>query len=204
MTTTTTTPEIQRQSRVGKRPIPLTKGVEFSGDATTVRFKGPKGTLERKLPPMVAAKKEGDNVIVSLKQGAGLEALKFQGLARALLANMAEGVAKGFALALDLHGVGYRAELKGRDLTLNLGLSHQVKYPLPTGVNARVEILDEGGTKRPRVHLDCADKELLGQTAARIRSFRPPEPYKGKGIRYLGEKIRMKAGKAGKAGAKGK
>jgi large subunit ribosomal protein L6 len=204
MTAPQAQPDIQRQSRVGKRPIPLAKGVEFSGDATTVKFKGPKGTLERKLPPMVAAKKEGDNIIISLKKDVGLEGLKFQGLARALLANMAEGVSKGYAVALDLHGVGYRAEVKGRDLLLNVGLSHQVKYPLPVGVNAKIEILDEGGTKRPRVHLDAADKELLGQTAARIRSFRPPEPYKGKGIRYLGEKIRMKAGKAGKAGAKGK
>ena len=200
-----TTPETQqadRQSRVGKRPIPLPKGVEFSGDATSVKFKGPKGTLERKLPPLVAVKKDGDNVVVSIKQGAGVEGPKYQGLARALLANMAEGVAKGYAMALDLHGVGYRAEIKGRDLTLNVGLSHQVKYPLPAGINAKVEILDEGGTKRPRVHLDSADKELLGQTAARIRSFRPPEPYKGKGIRYLGEKIRMKAGKAGAKGGK--
>lgn len=202
--TTPQTQEDQRQSRVGKRPIPLAKGVEFSGDAISVKFKGPKGTLERKLPPLVAAKKEGDQIVISIKKDAGIEGPKFQGLARALLANMAEGVAKGYNIALDLHGVGYRAEVKGRDLLLNVGLSHQVKYALPTGVNARVEILDEGGTKRPRVHLDSADKELLGQTAARIRSFRPPEPYKGKGIRYLGEKIRTKAGKAGKAGAKGK
>ena len=195
------TQEVQRQSRVGKRPIPLVKGVEVNFDATNVRFKGPKGELKRKLPPLVELKREGENLIVALTKNAGLDGLKFQGLTRALLANMAEGVAKGFTMALDLHGVGYRAELKGRDLTLSLGLSHQIKYPLPTGLNARVEILDEGGTKRPRIHLDSADKELLGQSAARIRSFRPPEPYKGKGVRYMGEKIRTKAGKAG---AKGK
>ena len=197
-----TTQEVQRQSRVGKRPIPLVKGVECTFDATSVRFKGPKGELKRKLPPLVELKKDGDNLVVVIKKDAGEEALKFQGLTRALLANMAEGVVKGYATALDLHGVGYRAELKGRELTLSLGLSHQVKFQLPAGLNAKVEILDEGGTKRPRLHLDCADKELLGQSAARIRSFRPPEPYKGKGIRYLGEKIRMKAGKAGAKGGK--
>lgn len=197
-----TTQEVQRQSRVGKRPIPLLKGVECSFDATSVRFKGPKGELKRTLPPLVELKKEGENLIVGIKKDAGIEGPKYQGLARALLANMAEGVAKGYAKALDLHGVGYRAELKGRELTLSLGLSHQVKYQLPAGLNAKVEILDEGGTKRPRLHLDSADKELLGQSAARIRSFRPPEPYKGKGVRYLGEKIRTKAGKAGAKGGK--
>jgi large subunit ribosomal protein L6 len=192
----------QRQSRVGKQPIPLVKGVECSFDAESVRFKGPKGELKRKLPPLVELKKDGDKLVVAIKKNAGLEGPKYQGLTRALLANMAEGVAKGYAIALDLYGVGYRAELKGRDLTLSLGLSHQVKFQLPAGLNAKVEILDEGGTKRPRLHLDSADKELLGQSAARIRSFRPPEPYKGKGVRYMGEKIRMKAGKAGAKGSK--
>ena len=191
-----------RQSRVGKRPIPVPKGVEVNIDATKVRLKGPKGQLERKLPPYVALKKDGDNIVVSITSDATGEGPKFQGLTRALVANMVQGVAQGYVMALDLHGVGYRAELKGRDLTLTLGLSHQVKYALPAGVNARVEILDEGGTKRPRLHLDSSDKELLGQTAARIRSFRPPEPYKGKGVRYVGEKIKMKAGKAGAKGGK--
>ncbi len=193
---------VQRQSRVGKRPIPLSKGIEVNFDATSVRVKGPKGELKRKLPPLVELKKDGENLIVSITSDATGEGPKFQGLTRALVANMVQGVASGYAIALDLHGVGYRAELKGRDLTLTLGLSHQVKFPLPAGVNARVEILDEGGTKRPRLHLDSCDKEQLGQTAARIRSFRPPEPYKGKGVRYVGEKIRMKAGKAGAKGGK--
>jgi len=199
-----TTEQTQRQSRVGKRPIPVPSGVDFNVDADKVRIKGPKGTLERKLPPFVAVKKDGENLIVSITSDATGEGPKFQGLTRALVANMVHGVATGYAIALDLHGVGYRAELKGRELTLSLGLSHQVKYPLPNTINARVETLDEGGVKRPRIHLDSPDKELLGQTAARIRSFRPPEPYKGKGVRYMGEKIRTKAGKAGKSGAKGK
>jgi large subunit ribosomal protein L6 len=194
--------ETQRQSRVGKAPIALPKGVEITADATSVKIKGPKGTLTRKLPPLVNVRKDGENIIVGLVPNAGLEGPKFQGLTRALVANMVKGVSTGYAMALDLYGVGYRAELKGRELTLSLGLSHQVKYTLPEGINARVEILDEGGTKRPRLHLDGANNELLGQTAARIRSFRPPEPYKGKGVRYMGEKIRMKAGKAGAKGGK--
>lgn len=198
------TEQTQRQSRVGKRPIALPKGVEFNFDASKVKIKGPKGALERKLPPYVAVKKDGENLVVSITSDATGEGPKFQGLTRALVANMVQGVAAGYNIALDLHGVGYRAELKGKELTLSLGLSHQVRYPLPASINAKVEILDEGGVKRPRIHLDSCDKELLGQTAARIRSFRPPEPYKGKGVRYMGEKIRTKAGKAGKSGAKGK
>jgi len=199
-----TAQDVQRQSRVGKRPILLPKGVEFTGDSTSVKIKGPKGSLARTLPPLVAVKKEGEELIVSITPNAGVEGPKFQGLTRALVANMVQGVSAGYTQSMDLYGVGYRAELKGRDLNLSLGLSHQVKYPLPASVNAKVEILDEGGTKRPRIHLDSCDKELLGQVAARIRSFRPPEPYKGKGVRYMGEKIKMKAGKAGKTGAKGK
>jgi large subunit ribosomal protein L6 len=192
----------QRQSRVGKAPIALPKGVEVTADATSVKIKGPKGTLTRKLPPLVNITKDGEQLVVGLVPNAGLEGPKFQGLTRALVANMVKGVSAGFAMALDLYGVGYRAELKGRDLTLSLGLSHQVKFTLPEGINAKVEILDEGGTKRPRLHLDGCNNEVLGQTAARIRSFRPPEPYKGKGVRYMGEKIRMKAGKAGAKGGK--
>ncbi len=198
------TQETQRQSRVGKRPVALPKGVEVTIDASSVKIKGPKGTLARKLPPLVALQQDGEQLVVNIVPNAGTEGPKFQGLTRALVANMVQGVDKGYVQALDLHGVGYRAELKGKELTLSLGLSHQVKYPLPASVNAKVEILDEGGTKRPRIHLDSCDKEMLGQVAARIRSFRPPEPYKGKGVRYVGEKIKMKAGKAGKTGAKGK
>jgi large subunit ribosomal protein L6 len=196
------TQEVQRQSRVGKQPIALPKGVEVSFDTSVVKVKGPKGALERKLPPLVSVSQDGNNLIVAITPNAGVEGPKFQGLARALIANMTHGVDKGYALALDLYGVGYRAELKGKEMTLSLGLSHQVRFTLPASVNARVEIIDEGGTKRPRIHLDSCDKEILGQTGARIRSFRPPEPYKGKGVRYLGEKIRMKAGKAGAKGGK--
>ena len=133
--------------------------------------------------------------------GSGRQGKQFQGLARALLAGMVEGASKGFALSLDLIGVGYRCEVKGQQLNLVLGLSHPVAFKLPDSVQARVEIIDEAGIKKPRLHLTSNDKMALGQTAARIRSFRPPEPYKGKGVRYTGEKVREKAGKAG--GGKG-
>jgi large subunit ribosomal protein L6 len=192
----------QRVSRVGKRPIPLPKGVEVAIDSDTIRVKGPKGSLQRKIAPRVEVRREADSIVVAIQNGAGSEGPQYQGLMRSLIANMVNGVANGYAVALDLYGVGYRAELKASELTLNVGLSHQVKYRLPESIGARVEILDEGGTKRPRLHLDSCNKELLGQTAARIRSFRPPEPYKGKGIRYMGEKIRTKAGKAGAKGSK--
>ena len=172
--------------------------------ATTVTVKGPKGTLARKLPPMRQRQdRRTTTLIVGLEPDAGRDGAQFQGLTRALLANMVEGRDQGYAIALDLTASATAPSSRASELTLALGLSHPVKYPLPAGVNAKVEILDEGGTKRPRLHLDSRDKELLGQTAARIRSFRPPEPYKGKGVRYMGEKIRMKAGKAGQGRREG-
>jgi large subunit ribosomal protein L6 len=145
--------------------------------------------------------KEGANLVVKAKKGT-TDGAKFQGLTRALVSNMVQGVFKGYEQALDLIGTGYRAEVKGQDLTLALGYSHPINFVLPVEVKARVEIIDVGGTKKPRLHLASADKEVLGQTAARIRSFREPEPYKGKGVRYVDEKVREKAGKAGKGGGK--
>jgi large subunit ribosomal protein L6 len=197
-------PTPEAQSRVGKRPVPLVAGVEVKVNGRKVSVKGPKGTLEREFPASVDIKVDGKVVNVLPKAGAGREAKQFQGLARALLANMIEGAAKGYAISLDLIGVGYRAEVKGQQLNLALGLSHPVAYKLPDGISARVEIIDEAGIKKPRLHLTSHDKMMLGQTAARIRSFRPPEPYKGKGVRYTNEKVREKAGKAGggKGGAK--
>jgi len=185
------------QSRLGKRPVVLPKGVEFKLDGRKVTVKGPKGELSRELPEGISLKVENQQIVVTPEVGAGRRGRQFQGLVRALLQNMVKGTAEGYALSLDLVGVGYRAEVKGQQLTLALGLSHQVNYALPTVVSARVETIDEGGIKRPRLHLSSHDKEVLGQTAARIRSFRKPEPYKGKGVRYTGEKLREKAGKAG-------
>ncbi|MDD9946678.1 MAG: 50S ribosomal protein L6 [Myxococcales bacterium] len=185
------------QSRVGKRPLSLPEGVQLKVDGRNVTVKGPKGELSRTMPTSVSVNVDGKTVTVVPDAGAGRRGKQFQGLARALLASMVEGTANGFNVSLDLKGVGYRAELKGQELTMSLGLSHQVKYPLSDAIKAKVEIIDEGGIKTPRVHLTSHDKEALGQAAARIRSFRPPEPYKGKGVRYTGERIREKAGKAG-------
>ena len=179
---------IERQSRVGKRPIPIIKGVEVSFDAQSVRFKGPKGELKRKLPPLVELRKDGDNLIVALKKDAGLDGLNFQGLTRALLANMAEGVAKGYTMALDLHGVGYRAAVQGKVLNLTLGFSHAVNFPIPDGISMETPSQTE-------ITIKGIDLQKVGQVAAKIRAIRPPEPYKGKGVRYVGEQIVMKEGK---------
>jgi large subunit ribosomal protein L6 len=185
------------QSRIGKRPIELPKGVDFKLDGRKVTIKGPKGELSRELPTGIQIKTIDGELVIEPEVGAGRRGRQFQGLARALLASMVNGVSTGYAMSLDLVGVGYRAEVKGQEVNLALGLSHPVKYILPKQVSARVETIDEGGVKRPRLHLASHDKEALGQTAARIRSFRKPEPYKGKGVRYTGEKLREKAGKAG-------
>ena len=191
-----------RQSRTGKRPISIPSGVQVTITAAQVSMKGPKGTLTRAIPEGIKIEQGASALTVAATGKGERGTAQFQGLTRALLQNMAEGVSKGFALSMDLYGVGYRAELAGQNLTLALGLSHQVKLALPKEIQARVEIIDEGGTKRPRLHLSSFDKETLGQIAARIRSFRPPEPYKGKGVRYTGERIREKAGKAGAKGKK--
>jgi large subunit ribosomal protein L6 len=143
----------------------------------------------------VIVEKKGEEIVVTPKSR---KANQFQGLTRSILANAVHGVSEGFKTSLDLYGVGYRAELKGQTLNLSLGLSHVVEYDLPDGIKVKIETIDEGGLKRPRVHLESHDKSLLGQVASRIKSFRPPEPYKGKGVRFTGERIREKAGKAGK------
>ena len=185
-----------RVSRVGKRPVDLPKGVTVAIDGQHVTVTGPKGTLDRTFHHDVVIARDGDQLSV-LPNGRPKRFAQFQGLSRALLHNMVHGVTEGYRKSLDLHGVGYRAALSGKTLTLSLGLSHPVVHELHPHVDARVEIIDEGGTKRPRVHLESRNKEAVGQDAARIRSYRPPEPYKGKGVRYTGEHIREKAGKAG-------
>jgi large subunit ribosomal protein L6 len=185
-----------RTSRVGKRPVPIPKNVTVALESGTVRIKGPRGELSRSFHDDVRVEKDGDQLsIVSARPSRDFA--RYQGLTRAHLKNMIHGVSEGYKLSLDFFGVGYRAAIAGSELTLNLGLSHQVIHPLHPNVKAKVEIIDEGGTKRPRLHLESHDKEALGQTAAKIRSYRPPEPYKGKGVRYTGEVVREKAGKAG-------
>ena len=189
----------QRQSRIGKRSVPVPKEVQISLAGTRVAVKGPRGELKYECHPGVEITHKDGLLVVLARPGSGPEGVRHQGLWRALLRNAVDGVHKGYQRSLDLYGVGYRAELKGQELTFGLGYSHPIKLTLPDAVKGRVEIIDEAGTKRPRLHLESVNKDLLGQTSARIREFRAPEPYKGKGVRYTGEKIRQKAGKAGKA-----
>lgn len=192
--------QITKESRVGKRPIEVPKGVQVSVEGQTVKVKGPKGELVRELPGLVELKQQDGKLRVSPREGTGKKGVQFQGLARSLVRNMVQGASEGYKLTLDFRGVGYRASVKGQQFEMVVGLSHNVTLDVPKGLNIKVETIDEAGTKFPRVHLESPDKEELGRFAAHVRSMRPPEPYKGKGIRYTGERVREKAGKAGKAG----
>jgi large subunit ribosomal protein L6 len=184
-----------RLSRIGKRPIELPKGVTASIAQNKIDIKGPKGQLSRELPPNVDVKIDAGKVTVNPKIG-GRDGARFQGLTRALIQSMATGAGSGYTRTLQLVGTGYRAEVKGPTLNLLLGFSHPVAFPIPAGIKVEIPA-DSKGTL---LVLTGADKEKMGQTAAKIRGFRPPEPYGGKGVRYMGEKVREKAGKAGKGG----
>ncbi len=184
------------QSRVGKRPIPVPKGITVALKDGAVKVEGPKGKLSRSVPAGVDVKIDGGKVNVTSSLP-GRDASRMQGLVRALIATMVKGAAEGYSKTLELRGTGYRAEMRGSTLNMSLGFSHPVIFPLPAGIKCEIP----GDSKGTIVNLSGADKELMGQTAAKIRSFRPPEPYGGKGVRYQGEKVREKAGKAGK-GAK--
>ncbi len=186
-----------RQSRIGKRVVDIPKGVTVTIKDGQVDVKGPKGQLSRELPANVSVKIEGTHLTV-LPTIPGRDGARFQGLARALINAMVVGVGTGYTKTLQLVGTGYRAEVKGTVLNLSLGFSHPVNFAIPAGI--KVEI--PGDSKGTIVILTGADKEKMGQTAAKIRGFRPPEPYGGKGVRYQGEKVREKAGKAGAKGGK--
>jgi large subunit ribosomal protein L6 len=188
-------PEQMRQSRVGKRPIAMPKGVTANVTNDKIEVKGPKGNLTRKLTPNVKVKLENGELHV-YPTVVGRDGARFQGLARSIINGMVQGVSAGYTKTLQLVGTGYRAEVKGKTLNLALGFSHPVNFPIPEGM--KVEI--PGDSKGTLIILSCADKEVMGQTAAKIRGFRPPEPYGGKGVRYQGEKVREKAGKAAKGG----
>jgi large subunit ribosomal protein L6 len=176
-------------SRIGKRPIPVPGGVDVSIDGTTVRVKGPKGQLERTLHRDMVVRREGTEVLVERPSDES-QHKALHGLSRTLVANMIEGVTTGFKKTLEIVGVGYRAENKPFGLTFNLGYSHTIDYKAPQGITLRA-------VTPTVVEVEGANKEIVGQVAAEIRSLRPPEPYKGKGVRYQGEAIRRKAGKAG-------
>ena len=189
-----------KQSRNGKKPVEVAKGVQVSISGQDVTVKGPKGELAHALRPEVVVTQDEGVLTVRPAAGAGKAGLQYQGLTRAILRNMVEGVTNGYKRSLDFRGVGYRAEFKNNQLKMTVGLSHQPVLDIPKVVAIKVETIDEAGTKFPRVHLESPDKEIIGRVAARIRQMRPPEPYNGKGVRYTGERIREKAGKAGKAG----
>ncbi len=186
-----------RQSRVGKRPIDVPKGVTVVLAARSVQVKGPKGELVRELTLNTDLKVDGAKLHVS-SNAPGRDGSRLQGLMRALIASMVKGVAEGYERILELKGTGYRVEAKGTTLNFALGFSHPINFPLPQGISATIPA-DSKGTV---LVLNGADKGLIGQTAAKIRGFRPPEPYGGKGVRYRGEHVREKAGKAGKGGKK--
>jgi large subunit ribosomal protein L6 len=177
-------------SRIGKLPIEIPSGVTVSLDGSIINVKGPKGALSREIMDCVSVEIDEKKVLVKMPDSTKV-AQAAHGLTRTLINNMLVGVTKGFEKVLELTGVGYRAEVKGNTLSLALGYSHPVNYDIPKGISVEVE-------KMTKIMLKGTDRELVGQTAAKIRSFRAPEPYKGKGIRYAGEKILRKAGKTGK------
>jgi large subunit ribosomal protein L6 len=182
-------------SRIGKLPVTIPSGVKVAVDSNGVRLEGPKGKLQTILPPGVDVKVEG-NVVRIERRNDERRSRAVHGLTRKLIANMAQGVSQGFSRVLDINGVGYRAEVRGQEIHMTLGYSHPVVFPLPAGISASVE-------RQIIITLTSADRQLLGETAAKIRSLRPPEPYKGKGIKYREEVIKRKAGKAvGSAGGK--
>lgn len=177
-------------SRIGKSPVEIPDKVNVEIQGNTVKAAGPLGTLELTLRPEVKAEKQDNKIIVS-RVSDDRKARSLHGLSRTLVANLVNGVSKGFQKRLEIHGVGYRAALDGANLNLSLGYSHPVKIEPPTGIEIKVE----GNNK---IVVSGADKQAVGDIAALIRSKRPPEVYKGKGIRYEGEYVRRKAGKAGK------
>ena len=182
-------------SRIGKQPVPLPQGVRVHAADGVVRVEGPKGTLERRIDPGVNVAVEG-GVVVVRRRDDSRRGRSIHGLTRKLVGNMVDGVTKGFSRVLEINGVGYRAEARGNVLFLTLGYSHPIAFQLPAGISAKVD-------RQVVVTLEGPDRELLGHTVAAIRELRPPEPYKGKGVKYAEETIRRKAGKAGKAAAGG-
>jgi large subunit ribosomal protein L6 len=180
-------------SRIGRLPVVLDKGVKAEVANGRVVISGPKGKLEMPIPAGFELNLEDSKLVVK-RPGDSRRERALHGLTRKLVANIVEGVSKGFTRVLEINGVGYRAEVKGNAITLSLGYSHPIVYQLPAGVSAKVD-------RQTVLTLECVDRQLLGSVAAEIRALRPPEPYKGKGVKYADEVIRRKAGKA--AGAAG-
>jgi len=179
-------------SRIGRMPVVIPAGVEVQIEGSQVRVKGPKGELQRTFAPSIAIERDGDRIVVRRFSDKPVERA-LHGTTRAVLANMVQGVSAGFERVLEIEGVGYRAEMNGKNLVLYVGYSHPVEMEPPPGVTFDVD------QKTRQIIVRGYDREVVGQVAANIRNVRPPEPYHGKGIHYLGEKIRRKAGKSGKA-----
>jgi large subunit ribosomal protein L6 len=176
-------------SRIGRKPVDVPSGVTVSFASDQLAVKGPKGTLTRKIASGISFNQEG-NTITVIRSDDSPPQRSCHGLMRALLANMVTGVTSGFEKKLQIIGVGYKADVKGKALVMNLGFSHQINYPVPDGIQISVD-------KGTEISVKGADKEQVGQVSAEIRGFRPPDSYKGKGVRYLGEHVRLKAGKSG-------
>lgn len=186
-------------SRIGRMPIPLPNGVQLTQDEGVLTVKGPKGTLTKPVHPAISVKVE-DGKVICVRPSDSKEHRSLHGLVRSLVNNMVVGVSQGFEKRMNVQGVGYRAELQGKNLNLAVGLSHPVVVEPMDGISFEVGM--DTNTRMPFLIVRGIDKEVLGQQAANIRGIKPPEPYKGKGIRYSDEVIRRKVGKAGKAGGK--
>ena len=178
-------------SRIGRKPIPVPAGVDVNIDGQTIRVKGPKGELSHTVAEPITVEREDDGTLVVVRPNDERRAKELHGLSRTLVANMVVGVTEGYRKSLEINGTGYRVQQKGADLEFALGFSHPVVVAAPEGITFTVE--------RPTLfHVAGIDKQQVGEVAANIRKIRPPEPYKGKGVKYQGEVIRRKAGKAGK------
>ncbi|MDP1570738.1 MAG: 50S ribosomal protein L6 [Vicinamibacterales bacterium] len=176
-------------SRIGKKPIPIPKGVTVKVDGPVVDVKGPKGQMRQAVPPGILIAVE-DGTVVARRESEARELGKFHGLARSLVANAVLGVAEGWKRELDIVGVGYRAEVKGKQVHLALGYSHPVVFDVPTGIEVAIE-------KQTHITVTGVDRQLVGQVAANLRRLRKPDPYQQKGVRYTGEVLKKKAGKTG-------
>jgi large subunit ribosomal protein L6 len=176
-------------SRIGRKPIPLPKGVTVKIEGSTVAVAGPKGKLDTQLPPGIRVEQQ-DGSLVAVRENDSQAAV--HGLARALVNNAVEGVTKGWTKELEIVGIGYRAELKGKGtVVFSLGYSHPIEYPLPTGIEVAVD------PKQTKLSVTGIDRQKVGQVSAEMRSLRPPDPYKNKGVRYAGERLKKKVGKTG-------
>lgn len=176
-------------SRIGKLPIPLASGVQVRLDGAAVTVQGPKGSLTHSLPDGITAAMDGDRLVLARRDDSKPQKA-LHGMARAVLANAVRGVTQGFAKELEIHGVGYRAQVSGKVVSFALGFTHPIEFPIPEGIEIAVE-------KQTRITVRGRDRQAVGQVAAKIRALRPPDVYKGKGIRYVGEVLRKKAGKTG-------